>query len=396
MAVTHGRQDTWCLDVTRLLSRAGLGPWTGIDRVEFRYLDHLADMPGRPFALARVTGGYALLDRTAMTALRETLRNDPPESPQAAEHTVRQLAFATPGRWQLRAALRKALPPGCGYLNVGHSNLARNVFQAVRSVPGSRILVFLHDTIPLDFPQFQRRGTAKRFARKFRLAVACADRVVCPSQASRSDVLRHAGHIGKRPPVTVAPLGVDLAPPNRKGLPASLKNCGPYFVSVGTIEPRKNHALLLSLWDGMAGRRDAPALIIAGRRGWNNQAVFAALDAAPAKVLEFGSLGDGEVSALIAGSLGLLFPSFAEGFGLPACEAAAHGTPVICSDLPVFHEVLGDYAIYADPSNLYSWATKIQSLANRRITGNNENRGQERKPKLPTWEDHFGVVFGKA
>ncbi|MDT9702392.1 glycosyltransferase, partial [Streptomyces sp. P17] len=91
----------------------------------------------------------------------------------------------------------------------------------------------------------------------------------------------------------------------------------PRFVTLGTIEPRKNHALLLDVWDSLPPPR--PQLVVIGRRGWADQALFARIAATP-DVAEFNTLDDGQVAAVLTGAQALLMPSFAEGFGLPLTE----------------------------------------------------------------------------
>jgi glycosyltransferase involved in cell wall biosynthesis len=190
------------------------------------------------------------------------------------------------------------------------------------------------------------------------------------------------------PPSIVAHLGTDLHPACPKELPADLPPDRPYFVTVGTIEPRKNHAFLLDIWKDMGA--DAPTLVIAGGRGWKNDDVFARLDRLPEDVpiQEVSGLTDGALVALVEGSKGVLFPSFGEGFGLPAVEAAARGVPVVVNTLKVFDEILGDIPIYASVSDRYLWIKTINTLA---------VAGQRRQPKhqfeLPNWDVHFKTVL---
>ena len=94
--------------------------------------------------------------------------------------------------------------------------------------------------------------------------------------------------LGRVPPGCVAALGVLVASPCQPDL-AELDLARPWFVTIGTIEPRKNHALLLDVWQALSQRLPAaqmPQLVIAGSRGWRNEAVFRRLDARPAGVIE--------------------------------------------------------------------------------------------------------------
>jgi len=301
-------------------------------------------------------------------------------------------------RWRVRthdltARLANILPVGTVYLNVGHSNISAEVFTAIRGIAGSRVTVMLHDTIPLDFPHFQRPGTVAKFSEKLNLAVTNADLLICNSAQSERDIRRNLKPDAQIPDIVVVHLGVQTATSDESALPKNISLAQPYFVTIGTIEPRKNHKFLLDIWERLAARGEPAHLFVVGQRGWNNQAVFDRLDQQPDGVSELNNLSDGAVSALLQGAKGLLFPSFAEGFGLPAAEAAMLDIPVICSDLPVFREVLGEYPIYADVADMYDWETKIQKLAHSSGKKNNKASGPRQKISLPTWADHFNVVL---
>ncbi|MBW7923009.1 MAG: glycosyltransferase [Rubellimicrobium sp.] len=387
------------LDLTRLAGRAAR-VLTGVDRVERAWAEWLAADAAVPlFALVRTRPGYLLLDRAGVLAFlqaidkqawgaarrfdRMTRRDDPDRA--RVEGTLRRHAIArAPHRW-LASMLRRRLPAlapdaPLSYVNVGQTTLHGDTVAALRRLPGARVTVMVHDTIPLDHPEWQRPGTAARFAARLRLA-AGADRVLVTSGAVAADVARHLG--ADAPPVTVAPLGVTLAAPDPAAVPGGLPD-GPWFVTLNTIEARKNHALLLDVWDDLGP--GAPLLCILGARGWENDAVLARLDARPPRVREMAGLSDGAVAALVAGARAMLNPSLAEGYGLPALEAAGRGVPLVCTDLPVWHELLGDYPVYAAPDDRYLWAGTVRSLA----------AGGARKPplSLPTWEGHFTALSG--
>jgi len=408
MGITTGKPSARCLDLTRLVSRVGRGAWTGIDRVEAAYLRALGADNVPLFALIRVAGRFAVLDPAGSAAVKarlcgqtawgpadarsRLLRKSNPTHRQAVAE-IRRLAVTLVRPGELAEKLSEILPAGTAYLNVGHSNISAQVFAAFRETSKCRVTVFLHDTIPLDYPQYQRPETVPAFAAKLRAVSRGADLVICNSEQTRRDILRHLIAEIHLPAISVAHLGVNNAAARAVELPDNIDLNHPYFVTLGTIEPRKNHTLLLNIWQNFADKPYAPQLFIIGRRGWNNRSVFDRLDRRPRLVTEFSTLSDGAVTALLRGARALLFPSFAEGFGLPAAEAANLGIPVICNDLPVFHEILGDYPIYADASDIYCWQDKIGKLAsNGGITEIGE-RSSRQAASVPTWDEHFNQVL---
>ena len=371
--------------------------FTGVDRVELAYLRAVVADPVPAFALARTALGYVLLDDSGITRfLAKIAAQDWPtpdfasrvnhrldQSAKLGQTLVRKLSIKRCLRNRLQPMLDAAFPDGFAYLNVGHSNLTERTLSTLCAMPKAQISVLIHDTIPLDFPQYQRPGTADGFKAKLHRVSNCADLVICISQSSQADVTRHMTKFGHVPPMVAAHLGVSV--PNPSTVPDDLPMDRPYFVTVGTIEPRKNHALLLDVWARLG--QDAPRLFICGSRGWNNDKVFAALDAKPANIVVRAGLDDAELAALTKGARALLFPSFAEGFGLPPIEAAALGTPVVCSDIPVLRETLGNNAIYLNPTDVYQWENTIMGLA-----GADRSQGKTDFTP-PTWDAHFKIVF---
>jgi glycosyltransferase involved in cell wall biosynthesis len=388
--------------------------FTGVDRVELAYFQRFVGDEGPLFGLARTSLGYILLDRSGMQQLLMRITQEQPfgtATPIArilhrtnhalarAESDLRRFSLARARKRNLGPMLKRHLPNRIAYYNTGHSNITSSLFRGIRDVPSARIFVLLHDTIPLDFPQFQRTGTVEQFREKLRLVQANADVIICNSEATRADTVRHMSACGSVPALCVAhlghtpnclPIGDSMAAPDI---------LNPFFLCLGTIEPRKNHKLLLDIWTGPLREimgHDLPHLVICGSRGWRNEDVFEQLDSLAEKsdhIHEYAGLDDAVINVLMKRSAGLLFPSFAEGFGLPLIEAAALGTPILCNTLPVIHEVLADIPIYAEVSDSYSWASKIANLARQ-----DGNRDKYRKitHSPPTWDQHFNVVLNIA
>ena len=390
-----------CLDLSRTVARADQTVRTGIDRVELAYLDRfLSDSSRLVHGLVRLRGGHVLLDRQALVRLRSDLerRHRRGFSGQNRLGLRRRLLLQgfVPRPFLARKVAQR-LSPDVWYVNVGHTDFGDRVVEAFGGLPGARIAVMLHDVIPLTHPQFQRPGIPQRFARMLNRVVASADLVICNSGHTEADLRRIL--IGKErlPETCVAPLGVVTAPPSLH-VPGQIDLERPVFTCIGTLEPRKNHALLLDVWEQMERRlppSDVPQLAVIGRRGWADPSLFRRIDrmqVGGASIHEFNAMQDGQVTTLLQASAGLLFPSQAEGFGLPGVEAAALGVPVICSPLPVLRETLRAYPTYVATGAPGPWRRAIQCRARAWMEG---DRGLRAPHKVPTWRDHFNIVLSR-
>ncbi|WP_299563172.1 glycosyltransferase family 1 protein [uncultured Sulfitobacter sp.] len=374
-----------------------------MDRVELAYLHRLVADPVPVYGLVRTRFGYLLLDPEGLNEFARRLEGAVPFSApdalarmqrglnrtgQQALTDLRKLAQARCLPRGLGRMLRAHLPTGTAYINTGHSNLTERVLRAVRCVADARIAVLVHDIIPLTHPQYQRAGTAQQFEAKLRRVQRHADIIIYNSQDTRERTERVLRDWGTVPAGIVAHLGTVPPVPDASALPTGALPDAPFFITIGTIEPRKNHALLLDIWDAMGP--DAPLLLICGGRGWNNDAVFARLDALgpSARIKELGGLSDVALAALLERAQALLFPSHAEGFGLPAVEALLLGTPVVCSNLETFREILAENAVYIDDTDHDLWKKTIVDWSEH----------PRDAPKLPNrdgylWDNHFKIAL---
>lgn len=347
------------LDLTRLLERACSGSFTGIDRVELAYAEALAAMAPermRFVTLGRVSCRLVTLPYSAalrfITGVRRAWRDGHPLDCRIGAARLLARAVIAPSASGMSPI----------YLLVSHRHLHREaaLAAALRHV-GATFVPLIHDVIPLEYPEYGRPGESSRHLRRMATVAKLADGVAVNSAATGSALGRYLPH---DLPVHVCPLGVSGLPDGVAG-----GHDGPaYFLSVGTIEPRKNHLLLLNLWRRLiaAHGETAPRLVLVGRRGWENENVLDLLDRCPSlknHVLELGTVPDTRLAELLRGARALLMPSFAEGFGLPVAEALGHGVPVICSDLPALREAGGDVPEYLDPLDGPAWAAAVMDYS---------------------------------
>ena len=393
------------LDVSRLVSRIGTGPLTGIDRVEAAWLDQLSRRDH--LLLCRVGRGQLLLPPTAGAAILKWIAGDMrglpvrpgwrerlagrTDAPARAMTALRDMALASfrPGGKGIAPVVQDQLGTNAVYLNVGHTNLDRALLASLKPL---RPTVMIHDTIPLDHPEYTRAGQTEKFRTRFMTVLLLAHRIIAISDATAAqiDLWRRRLAVTRHVPVTTVHIGTVLTPADRDSVPRDLDLSRPFFLTLGTIEPRKNHALLLDAWDLMSARLPAaeiPQLFIIGRRGWNNAEVFARLDRLPqdGPVRELPGLPDAAVAALMARTHALLMPSRAEGFGLPLTEAAGRGVPVLSAPLPAAREILGDRAIYLSPDAPEDWVRTITELVAKppiRMT----------RLDFPEWVSHFAQM----
>ena len=141
----------------------------------------------------------------------------------------------------------------------------------------------------------------------------------------------------------------------------------PYFLSVGTIEPRKNLSTLLEAFCQYLDKTNRNTLlVIAGGLGWKSEAFEQQYQNHKYKknIIRLGYVKDEVLPILYTHAMALVYPSLYEGFGFPVLEAMSCGTPVICSDNSSMPEVGGDIAYYIDPNTSSDLATQLDIVAN--------------------------------
>jgi alpha-1,3-rhamnosyl/mannosyltransferase len=240
----------------------------------------------------------------------------------------------------------------------------------IPKLAGVPVVASLHDAIPLTHPQW---GTPKHRALKnhfLRVAAHWADSIITVSAAMVPVVVEQFRVSPAR--VTVIHNGVGdewferIAATKRSAILAKHRLSPGFFLTVGTLQPRKNLARLLASFRNLPDsvRRERP-LVIVGRMGWGVDELLPAIRAAQAagEVHWLDYLPDDELRAVFQSARALVFPSLAEGFGLPVVEAFASGTPVLTSNVSALPEIAGDAALQVDPRDVDAIRESMLQLA---------------------------------
>ena len=374
------------IDISRLLYRrfAKRLP-TGVDRVSLEYIRRYI---GSARAVLSLAGLHLILPRPASERVFRLLCDQASPPLSAWMLLPRLLVAACKGIWSERKVA------GAILFNTGHMGLAHEYYARGLRKRGVRPVFMVHDLIPITHPEFCRPGELEKHQRRMRNVLRLAHAIVTNSQDTHASLGVFSQRVSlPMPPVVVAP----LAPGLSRVSPASRPLKEPYFVVLSTIEPRKNHLMLLHLWRRLREElgANAPRLVIIGQRGWECENVVDLLvrsELLRGFVFEFSRCDDAELATYLHHSQALLFPSFVEGYGMPLIEALAAGVPVVASNLAVFREFAADIPDYADPLDPQRWLTLIREYADPNSAQRAAQIERMRTFEMPTWERHFALL----
>jgi alpha-1,3-rhamnosyl/mannosyltransferase len=209
------------------------------------------------------------------------------------------------------------------------------------------LVATVHDLGFRRVPWTLREKTRRQLAESIEETMLRAARLITVSAAVRDELAEYGYASPDRVRVVhhgagqLESLPAETPPP---GLPRR------YGLHVGTLEPRKNIGRLLEAWRLLGElMQDPPVLVLCGGYGWQTGAIRRQVEAAIAAgwARHPGYVTSGQLAALYRQAEVVVFPSLYEGFGLPAIEALAAGTPLVCSDIPALREVAGEAALYA-------------------------------------------------
>ena len=213
----------------------------------------------------------------------------------------------------------------------------------------------MHDAVLWSSPKTTSLKNSLYFGPLERWGAARYSLVHTVSSHARNDILRYVPTLRDR--IVVSGGGVSALPdPAADGL-TRLGIRRPFFLSVGTLEPRKNLPFLLRVFKQFHQQKPDMQLVLAGRAGWGAAEVERTVSDLELTdhVILTGAISDADLAGLYYAASALLFPSLHEGFGLPLVEAMSIGLPVVSSNVTSMPEVCGEAALLVSPSDGDQW-----------------------------------------
>ena len=294
-------------------------------------------------------------------------------TPPLSKNDGRTVRYPLP--WRLSIAASATLRAGLPF--AGSIERRIDIYHATDYIAprlkGTPVVVTLHDAIPLEHPEWASRRFRRLKNRLLRSFAAAADLVIASSHAALPEIVEHFAIDPRR--IRVVPLGVGpqwFVHPGAARIDALLSSHGingGYFLSVGTLQPRKNLDALISAYERLPPAvRSHRQLVIVGKYGWGAELLRNRLLALrrDGRVIWMEYVNRDALLALYHGADAFVFPSLAEGFGLPVMEALAAGLPVIASDLPVLREVASQHARFVAPTRIDEIADAMQAIGDNR------------------------------
>ncbi|MFC9360244.1 glycosyltransferase family 4 protein [Rhodococcus sp. NPDC057014] len=255
-------------------------------------------------------------------------------------------------------------------------------------------VVVVHDLFVITNPEWYSRKYSRTHAPLQRVQMQNAKELIAVSAPIAKQIEQLGLNRGK---VSVAPNAPSEAfssistDADHEVLDRFKISDGEYFLTVGSLDPRKNLARLVKSYERYRaqGGQNFPLLIVG-----SNSDIFGNLDINwPADAIRVGYVSDSDLAALYRGSTGVIFPSLAEGFGLPAIEALESGARLAVSDIDVFRWVCGSNADYFDPLDEVEIAQAFTRLVEaQEITGDQDLNKSGSVSRTFSWTDSAQII----
>lgn len=255
---------------------------------------------------------------------------------------------------------------------------------------GLSIVLFIHDLIQWKHPDYFPVSSFRPFMRSLVEVLAVTDLILTHSTYVRGEIEQFLqDHMGFTLPVFAIPLATEL--PERTARTSPVDDAvaqiahDDYVLCVGTIEVRKNHLYLLRIWERLAATMPSglPKLVFVGKLGWEIDPLRAYVEQSGCEgrwLSILHEVSDADLALLYQNCLMTLYPSLAEGWGLPIGESLAHGKPCVASNGTSLPEVGGALVRYVDPLDIEGGYHVIRALL-------------EDRQQIVRWSDRIRAEF---
>lgn len=360
-------------DISRVLFRSlrGLKP-TGIDVVTLRYVNFYSEKAS--FFVYRKGFFYFFSDRYS----REIARTITQKPKNFIFEIIKFFILSIPTNLRKKNYTH--------IVNLGHIGLEHKIYFKKSKKYAKKIVTLLHDLIPIRNPNYCTIKQTLAHKKRILNSIKLSDKIITISKYVKNDLLKYIeenklefnNHIDVLYPGSTFE-GKDI---NNAKYSQSSSN---YHLMIGTIEGRKKYDFILKFLEKEAQSNiNINEVIIVGQKGWSDEEFNKLFkkDLIKKHVQLLHDCDDEELIGLYKNCKAVVFPSEAEGFGLPLIDAMFFKKPILANQLDVFKEIAGDYPYYFNNKSHKSFKKSLQLSE----TFNYENHS---KAELPTWSNHF-------
>lgn len=348
------------IDITRLIGRTlkGYQP-TGIDRVCMEYLLHFKGMTKTSLYLFN---RLWIVNEKLSTELIESIN-------RLDIKNLKEKLILIP--FNLTNPNKDEL-----FFNLSHvGGLESAKYSKVLKKYRLKNIFMVHDLIPIEHPELTRPGDKQKHKQRIKNMLLLHDLILTNSEQTRQKLINYAVTDLK------IPIDEEKIAVNYLGLSSRLLECNEidfgfvkekyrlkdkYFVVLSTIEPRKNHLILLYAWKTLQRllKERTPQLVLIGRRGWENEQVidFIERSSISSLIKEINNCSDPELKTILKNSQAMLMPSIDEGFGLPVLEGIMLDVLVVCSNISTFIELFKDIPIFCSWNDATDWVEIVLQI----------------------------------
>lgn len=273
-----------------------------------------------------------------------------------------------------------------------NADIIHSTDQLIPIVTKKPLIATVMDTIPLSHPEFIRASSRYLKTTLWKGLTKRADHIITISEFSKTEIVNHMSYPEEK--ITSIPLGVDeryfekISTEQIQSVLHKFSIDRPFFLFVGSIQPRKNLLRILQAHAALPNNyaKDLP-LVIAGKIAWDDGETIRAIQVAIAdkRCIWIDYVSDIDKRSLMQATLGLVFASLYEGFGLPILEAFASQAPVLTSSLTSMPEVAGGSALLVDPIDTESISNGLLALLNNQAQIQDLKTSGLDRAKLLNW-----------